>query len=446
VELAEDRPYLQQSVVLLIRISSASSLATANPEMPRSSEVIFKRLEDPITSIDTQSGSREVVTEFRYALTPLSEGRITLPPIRMTGTYSAGGRSFEASAPSPLQLTVLPPDPRVQPWLPLHGLVLQAYIENAEEPEAGKPLNLVADISAVGATGSQLPSMESRLKSEDFRIYREKNETEGKVSGDRRFLLGRRTETFTLVPLHGGRVRIPELAITWWNVDTGKVETARVPIRQLVAEGDPGSAAGQIGDLFPGATSLLLWTPLIALFGLTIGFWILAWLRHKRFVQVVEEEITLFSSFALGRMRAFRAWLAPIRRLQKLRQLSVRSLPYSFRLWWCLRLVEHETEPEHWSYMLRFLANKHLGLPPQESLERLGAHIASFHPHADPDEMRRLMQELDGNLYSDGGIEFEQWKKAFRRQLRPSLLPKRRPRRRSARRHRLPALNPGTAV
>ena len=448
VSVSELRPYVQQTVVLSLRIISDINLDSVQPEIPGSGGLVISKLDGPVARARTSGGKQEIVNEYRYAVTPLTSGAISIPALRVKGTLSGGrGNPFDIVSPASNLLEVQPVDASVQPWLPLNGLLIQSYLQGAESPEAGKPLSLVIDISAVGATGGQLPTFEKLLRNGgDFNVYREKSEAQGKVSTDGQFLLGNRTETFTMVPKFGGKIQIPELTINWWNVDTGRAEKAIVPIRQLIAKGTPSSGDEKIGDLFPGASSVLLWLPLIGLFGLTIGFWILAWLRQKRFVQVVEEEIAVVATFGVKQIRGFFAWLAPIRRLQRVRQLFVRSLPKSFRLWFCVRVVDSETDPEVWSYMLKFLANKHLGIPPQIPLRQLADTLTDIHPRADRSTMRKLMGELDGYLYGESPVEFSAWKKRFREQLKPSLIPiprRGRSRRRSGQ-PRLPSLNPGT--
>ncbi len=425
VQVSETHPFAQQSVVLTLRIVSSSNLSTAQPELPQTGEFVLKKLDGPVASVANINGRQEIVNEYHYALTPLQAGTLTIPRLRVKGTTADSyGTAFDVLSSDPLRLDIQPVEPGVQPWLPLHGLVVQSYLQNAEKPEAGKPINLVVEISAVGATGGQLPSMEKRLKThKDFHIYRDKSEIEGKISSDGQFLLGHRTEVYTLVPQHGGKVRIPELRIHWWNVDSGQAETSTVPMRQLVAKGEPGTAAGEIADLFPGASTLILWVPLVAMFTVTVGFWVLAWLRHKRFMQVVEEEITVVARFAIGQVRAFLLWIAPVRRLQKLRQIFVRALPRFYRLWFCVRVVDAEKDPEVWGYMLKFLANKHLGIPAQLPLQELGERLSDIHPRSDRAIMRNLMRELEASLYSDGQIDFEVWKARFREQLKPGWIP-----------------------
>ncbi len=445
VEVMERHPYVQQTLIMTLRVSSPETIASIDPSIPNTPSLIFKRLGDrPSASTRVRGGQQVVTHAFHYAVTPLKEGSVQVPAISVTGSFASGAdRNFVTAATAPVAIQVLPMDPGLHPWLPLHGLILEAYLEDDATPVAGQPLTLEVHVSAVGASGSQLPSLEKQLNTPGFRVYKEDSETEGQLSSNGKYLTGRRTERFTLVPQHGGKIRIPELSLAWWNVDLGRAETTTVPIKQIVASGS--ALAGKTDELFPGASSLLLWVPLAAVFGVTVGFWVLAWLRHKRFVQVVEEEVAIIAAFGAERLRAFMAWLAPVRRLQRLRQLFVRSLPRAFRLWFCVRLVNHETDPEDWTYMLKFLANKHLGIQPQLPLRELGARLSAIHARSDQRVMDGLMQQLEAAMYGGGSIDFTAWKRAFRQQLRPAWWRPRRDRRPPAigPRH-LPRLNPGS--
>jgi hypothetical protein len=444
IQLSTTSAYVQQTVLLTLDLISDYNLRSVDIRLPNSASLVFTRLEGPKASSRDSGGKRSFVNRYRYAVTPLQQGTLRFPSLEIDGT-GENGKRFQLQTDSRQVLQVLPMNPELSPWLPLHGLTIQSFLRNAEQPEAGKPLTLIVDISAVGATGSQLPSFEQHLKQHsEFHVYREKSEADGVVSSDGRYLLGRRTESFTLVPQTGGKLLIPALKLDWWNVDTGRAHTEAVPIRQLVVKGEQRIAEDRIPDLFPGASSLLLWVPLVGLFSLTIGFWILSWLRKKQFAQVVEEELVAATGFGIHRFRKFLNWLAPIRRLQKIRQIFVRSLPRPFRLWFCVKVVEGEDDPEIWSYMLKFLSNKHLQIPAQLPLKTLGEQLSGVHSRSDRAQMQALMGELDNALYGGGTLDFADWKRRFRAQLRPALLPFQRAQPRPSRppRTRLPKLNP----
>jgi hypothetical protein len=442
VQLSDVEPYSQQSVILTLEVISSTNLSRLQPELPQTAGLIIKPIQGPVTGARNIGGSREIINTYRYALTPIKSGAMILPAIKVTGTFTGSQqKSFTTQSSGSMVIKAKPPREGVTPWLPLNGLMLQTYLEASEKPEVGKPLNLVVDLSAIGLTGQQLPSLESQLQNSDFKIYRGKNEVKGELSQDGRYLLGNRTERFTLVPLRGGRIHIPELKISWWNVDTDSAETASMPLRQLIAKGDAGPG-GETDTSRHSTSDLYIWIPLAVVFATVLGFWILAWLRKKRFMQVVEEEAAVFAAFSLDQLSSFITWLSPIRRAQKVRQVVVRHLPRGLRLWFCIRLVQGEDNPSDWAYMLRFLANKHLGIPAQLSLQKLGQRLSNIHQGSDSAQMGNLMRELDTNLYSPtNDFDFSGWKRRFRSQLRPFPW-RRKPSVVRTHPDRLPPLNP----
>ena len=440
IELSSYTPYIQQNLVLTLSIISDGNLSALQVKLPTLDGVAIKLLDGPITS----SKAKTIVNKYRFSLTPLRSGTLVIPPLSIKGNFAtASKQEFTIESNDPIRMEVRPANDSVQPWLALNGMIMQAYLENTAQPEVGKPIGLVINISAIGITGSQLPSLQSQLKTDTFRIYRESTESSGKITPGGKLLMGSRSERFTLVPQHGGKLQVPELKIPWWNVDTARAEKATVPIKQIVIRGERNKDSELSNDLLPGIPNFLLWIPLIAAFGLTMGFSVLAWLRKKRFVQVVEEELVIVSTFTIKRFRDLMAWISPIRRLQKVRQIFVRNLPKSFRLWFCVSVVDGENDPEVWTYMLRFLANKHLGLAPYLPLVELGQELAAIH-NSDQHQMKQLMQELDGLVYGSESLEFDHWKKRFRKLLKPNPF-KVRFFKRNRLTQKLPPLNPDSS-
>jgi hypothetical protein len=106
-----------------------------------------------------------------------------------------------------------------------------------------------------------------------------------------------------------------------------------------------------------------------------------------------------------------------------------------------VRFVDEENDPEIWGYTLRFLANKHLGLPINAPYSAIGKHIIDFHPKAQPQTIRGLIHELEESIYGHQPLDFECWKSAFKHEIRPSL--RLWPRRRIATKAALPSALPG---
>ncbi|MEJ2693868.1 MAG: hypothetical protein P8166_12645, partial [Candidatus Thiodiazotropha sp.] len=118
------------------------------------------------------------------------------------------------------------------------------------------------------------------------------------------------------------------------------------------------------------------------------------------------------------------------------------------RFYYCVRFVDEERDPEIWGYTLRFLANKHLGLPLNAPFSVIGKHILGFHPKAEPQKIRHLIHELEESVYGHRDLDFERWKEAFKHQIRPSLhlWPRRRADRQKDMQSSLPKLNPDHLV
>jgi hypothetical protein len=445
--LSDRSAYAQQNLVYTVRILSDGNLSLADPVLPENPNFVFSKIDGPVTSSRVKDGRQEIVNEFHYAVTPLRAGSFSLEPARVTGELARGGARYDVSASGSIALEVAPPKAAVRPWLPLEDLTVQTRLRNAEQPEAGKPLTLVVEMKALGATGSQLPSLEEQLASSDFRIYQEKVETHGLLSPDGSQLEGRRIESYTLVPQHGGRIRIPALRLSWWNVEADRAETLVLPIRQLVAggglRGEGAFGVTESSTFFPAGSSLMFWLPLLGIAFLMGTYWSWIWARNKGLIRAGAARLSAAVGLPRERLRRLAERHHPRRHLHLVRQRLIQSLPGSLRLWYCVRYADSENDPAEWCQMLKFLAHKHLGISPQLPTPEFGKRLIAAQPRADARGIRELMYRLDAEIYGSANLDFGAWKKEFRHALRPRLLPEsRRPAllRRSA--HKLPELNP----
>jgi hypothetical protein len=428
ISVSDLAPYEQQSLVYKIRIISSGNLKTATPETPQSAAVVLRALGDPVTESGQSKTSQEIVTEYRYLLMPLSSGVIEIPPARVTGRYAAAGGAdgpaFEVTG-KPVVLKVRPATGAVQPWLPLYNLQITARVRGNEAPAAGNPIELEVETKAVGATGSQLPSVASYLSSEDFRVYPGKSVTDGRISSDGNTLVGYRQESFTLVPQYGGWLKLPSVTINWWNVRYNRPEVAALLTDQINVMGPANPGSGGIGGDGP-ISSAFFWLPMGVAVGILLFGWMNAFFGDGRLPGA--EQITNLVQPILGELYAPLVTLgnkiSPRRSFHRLRAWTGRHLPVSWKLWFCLRAVAREDDPAEWGQALQILAAKHLGVRPQAHLRHLGNSIARCHPRANARQVERLMTELDEAVYGDKPIDsFARWKTEFRNQIKPSLFP-----------------------
>lgn len=459
-EVADQQPYVQENVLLKLRVISDQNLQTAIPEIPSGNDFLLHKIDGPTARSRTGSGGRpEIVNELVYTVTPLRAGDLELPPFVVTGTLAgsgygrAGGTRFEAKGREPIRLQVRPAMTSVSPWLPLQDLSLRATLDGGEEVEEGQPVTLMLELTALGATGSQLPSLEPMLRNADFRVYREQTLTEGGLSADGRRLEGKRTEYYTLVPRSGGRLQLPEIRVPWWNVSTGTREYAGLPIRTLQVEGEGGpfglsastrnrAASGGVG---------WFWLPLAGLALLLLGYWVGVWYKGRPPREGTAEPLGARLTSGLrsaasdlsDRAAQLAGKLDPAPAAAALGQRLSRAMPASSRFLRCVKAADAADDPAQWCQRFQTAACRHLQFDAQTPLPGLTGQILALRPGADPQQLSRLMEQLDAALYGKQDIDFKRWKKQFRREVgRGRGLLRGKGAGRHIRRPLLPELNP----
>ena len=466
VSVSSRSPLEQESLVYLIRIVSDDNLRTATPEVPQIPSAVVRRLGETETYSRGKGKEREIVTEFPFLFMPLRAGELEIPPAVVRGRHAKSDEPFEATAAGPLRLTVRSAPPAAVGRLPLYNLRIHAELEGDEAAAVGDPITLTVTLSAHGAAGSQLPSVADQLRENnpDFRVYPGERHAEGRITRNSLYrrsrgeategtlLAGSRTETFTLVPRYGGRLRIAPIKVSWWNLGGGRPETAVLPLPPLEVSGGPPQPDRMRVDLSaePGPIRHIFWIPLMIAVGYLLAQWQRA-LRADLHPSGRRRRLSGLFRRLLGDLYPPVARIAgrldPRRHLHRLRSATARRLPVSWKLSFCLRALEGVNEPDEWAHALQILTVKHLDARPNAPLTELGTLIARCHPRARLPQVHTLLRELEGHIYGDQPIDdFGHWKRRFRSQIRPSLLRLRLRRRdcHAARQssHLLPPLNP----
>jgi hypothetical protein len=467
-ELSLESPYVRQGVILKLSLISQNNLLTAVPQIPESDRVTFQLLEGPTTYSRKHKGKQEIVNDYFYKVIPLRPGTVTLPEIRFSGEEQVTGpssnkRHFDAAPTHSLSLNVREANPATNPWLPLEQLELKVSIPAQHKAAAGKPLPITVELNATGMGGSQLPSLESQLNTDAFRVYRDLSQVSTRLNRNNQKIMGRRVEQFTLVPQYGGDLNLPPLSLLWWNTRSDTPQRTSFPMQPIAVSGTSRPSGIFAGDeensLFLSGASSAFWIPLAVVFGIIFGYWLAVWISHKRkgesgqssplqplvaFLQRPMREMAPAFSPLKERLRSTGRILNPVARWHRWRRRLVGALPLSVRFYFCVRFVDEEEDPEAWGFTLRFLANKHMGLPLNAPYSAIGKHILAFHPKAEPQKIRQLIHELEESIYGHQALDFERWKEAFKHEIRPTLrlLPRRRRTIRPETVSTLPGLNP----
>ncbi len=486
--LSEERPFVQQLVTYIVRVYSRGNLRSIEISPPNGPGVSIEELEGPLTSTTTRRGRRHIVSEFRYALTPMVEGTLEVGPTQLTVTpsdngrsqYSRGmnpwqrstagaGRTIQVSTPG-LRLHARAPARGVQPWLPLEHLSVEAHWTKVDKPGVGEPMTLTVTMKAIGAKGSQLPSVEPLIETDEFKLYPERPQTDWKFGSDGIALWGRRIETYTLVPTREGRLAFPALSVPWWNVQTNRPAVSQVQGRVFVVGEGADDVAQESGWDEPSFFSSLLADRTFVHFllpvggGLLLAFIFGLWIGTgkpgghilRRFggtdaSQTPGKEVVPAAKWVPRLVRP--AWTRrPLPGLQgvsrRVRRVGgatlaagVTLLPERAKSWWCVRCVGGERDPVSLCRTLRRFACDELSFIPNEPLPAIAARFSEERPRADTTPLRNLFHELEAAAYGGQGIDLVKWKRSFGRRFRRILSSKKRTEE-SNRDSGLPKLNP----
>ena len=259
-------PYQNQSIQYTIRCVVRGSIFDLSLSDISVSSAIVERQGKPVVHDQIENGVAVRVAEFRYIVTPLQPGKMTIPPVTLQGKFETpdlasvrgafgennstglqqilrffsafGGQPFSVTSNS-TTLDVKAPAARLDPWLPLTSLKIIDDIDTSHAVHAGEPLTRKLTLLADGAAGSQLPDLESQQGDADFKVYADKPATGEDIDEKSGAILGWRKESYSLVALKPGRLILPAIKLSWWDTVNNKIATTEVPERVL--------------DILPGA-------------------------------------------------------------------------------------------------------------------------------------------------------------------------------------------------
>lgn len=245
VDATPKAPYVQQQVIYTVRVYRSVDTANATmtaPEFP-GGEALIEKLGDDIDSDERRNGRRFRVTERRYAIYPQHSGRLDIPGVRFAGqvlqtrrnVWDPFGGSFSTrqvrSRALQLDVKPIPAGYTGQYWLPATDVRLaQAWADTPPTFQAGEPSTHTLAIIADGLTAAQLPDVTLPLP-DGSKGYPDQPELRDKKSADG--ITGLRQQKLAVIPQHEGEIQFPEITLTWWNTNTDKQETARLPAQRF---------------------------------------------------------------------------------------------------------------------------------------------------------------------------------------------------------------------
>lgn len=251
---SRDPVYVGSETIMVRRLyySSATQIYSDLPGTPEIPGALVLPVGETRTGSVPRDGETYGVLEQRFAIFPGSSGTLTVPSTSLTTSVrlqEAGRvrRTGVRVATGTRELTVLPVPaeyPSDRPWLPASAVDIRERWQPADDAlGVGEPVERELDIVVTGNLAAAIPPPDDELPASHFRQYPEPavlNDDRGGTT-----VTGRRRTRYAILPTAPGSVRLPDVAITWWNVDAARVEVARLEGRSVTLTG--GNAAPAAG-------------------------------------------------------------------------------------------------------------------------------------------------------------------------------------------------------
>ena len=239
----EPDAYVQSQVIVKLRLLSAHSISAYQfgDIKLQSGDAVIEPLGE-VQDYQTRIADREyLVLEQRFALFPQQSGRLEIAPIlaevRLPSSsgfdpFRTGGEVRRVrSKPVFIEARPIPAEADGTYWLPATGLILREELpDNLDSLVAGEPITRSLSIVAEGLTAAQLPEIDLPLI-DGLKQYPDQPELQDRRAGDG--ITGFRTQRVALIPGAPGTYTLPQISLKWWNLNTGSLETASIPPREI---------------------------------------------------------------------------------------------------------------------------------------------------------------------------------------------------------------------
>lgn len=251
VEANPVKTYVQSQVLYTLRFFRRVNIAEASLKDPEIADAVVTKLDEDKSYRREVNGIEYAVTERNYAIFPQKSGQLTIPALTLTaavlesndpsglgGFFGSRATRAERVSSKPITLTVLPaPASFKGHWLAAEQVELkQQWSGDVLNMKVGEPLTRTLTLTAKGTTVGQLPKLQQATGNDDLKSYPDQPKTEEQKSSQG--IVALREEKIAFIPSKAGTYTLPALEITWFNLQTQQMETAKLPAVTVVATGE----------------------------------------------------------------------------------------------------------------------------------------------------------------------------------------------------------------
>lgn len=268
-EIDNKNPFVQQQIIYTYKLYDSGGLYGDAPSIldDGSNDWIVKGLGEPIINRRIINGKTLREIKFKYALFPQKSGKLKTPEIIFKGYYvtenTQNKNAFERifnqgfvnmdflgmfatrnpvtlkADPIIVDVKSIPETSNKSWWLPASKVSLTAEW-NDKNPvfRVGEAIGISVYLKAIGVIENQLPDIKFN-EIDGVKQYPEKPITMGSKNNDNIISIKKFSNVF--IPEKPGKIIIPELSVSWYNVKSGQLEKAILPAQTIMVLPASGS-------------------------------------------------------------------------------------------------------------------------------------------------------------------------------------------------------------
>ncbi|MBU1465267.1 MAG: BatD family protein [Gammaproteobacteria bacterium] len=233
-EVSEIEPYLQQEVILSVKLYTSVALQNANRSVPSHPDLVIERLADDQMNYQMVNGTQYQVITRDYLAFPQRSGLLTIPPqsIQAMINTSTGRRMIKVqSEPLNLQVTPIPASYTGDAWLPSSKVTVSTSLDKSNDtPRVGDTLIWTINISAKGALPEQIPTLDFN-STRKYKLYPKPPKFDNQKTANG--VTGSQSITVEVVPTEQGPLTLPDINITYWDTETRTISTASASTKSI---------------------------------------------------------------------------------------------------------------------------------------------------------------------------------------------------------------------
>jgi hypothetical protein len=417
--VSQSNPYLHQPIYYTLRLYHHGELRDLEPMIPSDNTILLEPLMSQMSHRKQIVNGREIIiSELIYLLTPLRSGQLEISPAKIKGLKLStqnnrfGGGFFNFGfdnyrpttiSGAPLTLEVQAPPITQYPWLPLSNLILQHDWETdvSQPVTVGTPLIRTFTLVAENMGAQSPPALQDFVSTQDdFRVRAPKPEIErGLSKQDNRTPVSKITQSFSLIPLKTGQLRLPAIRLPWWDIEDKQLKWVEIPAQtvEVIENANYTAQANTAGAIASQPTT-------IAVASSNGSYRTIAELSQIQYGLLILALLALI--IALGQSWYFRTRYALVPKTasqspaqKKAQQLKQKNL---------LKQLAATDDPSELKQLIQHYAQARWQTPANASLQMISRHLTTYYQAVEP--LVELLKQLDSALYGQEELEWQSWK------------------------------------